>query len=123
VWTGWTNRQPIDLVIAGGESGDGARPMHPDWARKLRDQCAAAGVPFFFKQWGEWQPREWKHDGATHAVNRDHGRLHCLGHHPDSLERSEEAPSDWQGLIQVGKKKAGKVLDGREWNEMPVVMR
>ena len=46
-------RETIDWVIAGGESGPGARPMRPDWARGLRDQCAAAGVPFFFKQWGE----------------------------------------------------------------------
>jgi protein gp37 len=46
----------IDWVIAGGESGPGARPMHPDWARSLRDQCFAAGVPYFFKQWGEWAP-------------------------------------------------------------------
>lgn len=44
----------VDQIIVGGESGPGARPMHPDWARGLRDQCAAAGVPFFFKQWGEW---------------------------------------------------------------------
>src|SRR3546814_6072988 len=44
----------LDWVVAGGESGPGARPMHPDWARSLRDQCAAAGVPFLFKQWGEW---------------------------------------------------------------------
>jgi protein gp37 len=42
----------LDWAIAGGESGPGARPMHPDWARGLRDQCGAAGVPFFFKQWG-----------------------------------------------------------------------
>ena len=47
----------IDWVIAGGESGPNARPMHPDWARSLRDQCTAAGVPFFFKQWGGWEPR------------------------------------------------------------------
>jgi len=44
----------IDWVIVGGESGPGARPMHPDWVRSIRDQCQAAGVPFFFKQWGEW---------------------------------------------------------------------
>ncbi|MCA1973640.1 MAG: phage Gp37/Gp68 family protein, partial [Caenispirillum sp.] len=49
---GWT--PPLDWVIVGGESGPGARPMHPDWARSLRDQCAAAGVPFLFKQWGAW---------------------------------------------------------------------
>jgi protein gp37 len=46
----------IDWVVAGGESGPGARPMHPDWARSLRDQCAAAGVPFLFKQWGAYSP-------------------------------------------------------------------
>lgn len=49
-------------VICGGESGDGARPMHPDWARSLRDQCATAGVPFLFKQWGEWHPCEYNQD-------------------------------------------------------------
>jgi len=46
----------VDWVIAGGESGPGARPMHPAWAQSLRDQCNAAGVPFLFKQWGEWHP-------------------------------------------------------------------
>lgn len=46
----------IDWVIAGGESGQNARPMHPIWVQELRDQCQAAGVPFFFKQWGEWRP-------------------------------------------------------------------
>lgn len=54
-WSGNTGRR-IDWIVAGGESGPGARPMHPDWARSLRDQCAAAGVAFHFKQWGEWEP-------------------------------------------------------------------
>jgi hypothetical protein len=45
----------IDWVIVGGESGPGARPMHPDWARSIRDQCVAVGVPFVFKQWGQWR--------------------------------------------------------------------
>lgn len=53
---GEVNLQGIGWAIAGGESGRGARPCHPDWVRSLRDQCAAAGVPFFFKQWGEWAP-------------------------------------------------------------------
>jgi protein gp37 len=47
----------IDWVIVGGESGPGARPMHPDWAREIRDQCAAQGVAFFFKQWGGFRPK------------------------------------------------------------------
>lgn len=57
-WKSWTpNRSThIDWVVAGGESGPNARPMHPDWVRGLRDQCAEAGVPFLFKQWGEWIP-------------------------------------------------------------------
>ena len=76
----------IDWVIVGGESGRGARPMHPDWARSLRDQCQAAGVAFFFKQWGEWSPNE------------------TAGH--DYAQR-------------IGKKRAGRLLDGREWNDMP----
>lgn len=86
----------IDWVICGGESGRQARPMHPDWARSLRDQCQAAGVPFFFKQHGEW-----------------------LGALQDG------APGDGQEInasdvpIRVGKKAAGRLLDGREWNEFP----
>ena len=52
--------QTIDWVICGGESGSKARPMHPDWVRSLRDQCKAAGVPFLFKQWGSWYPRDGK---------------------------------------------------------------
>jgi len=50
-------RTGLDWVIAGGETGQAARPMHPDWVRSLRDQCYAASVPLFFKAWGEWVPR------------------------------------------------------------------
>ena len=62
----------LDWIIAGGESGPGARPMHPDWVHSLKDQCQASGVPFFFKQWG-------------------------------------------------GKKKTGRLLDGKEYNEKPII--
>jgi protein gp37 len=88
----------IDWVIAGGESGPDARPMNPEWARSLRDQCQAAGVPFFFKQWGEW----------VHAVFR--------------LEYPTSMPfvfPDGYLVMRAGKRKAGRLLDGREWNEMP----
>jgi len=79
-----TERQgPISLVIVGGESGPGARPMHPDWVRSIRDQCEAAGVPFFFKQWGA-------HDARA---------------------------------CRVGKKAAGRLLDGRPHDAMPVITR
>jgi protein gp37 len=84
---------PLDWVIVGGESGPGARPMHPDWARSLRDQCAAAGVPFLFKQWGEWAPDE-------HFTSLRH-QLHEWGEGDEITGRS------WR----QGKKAAGRLLD------------
>lgn len=88
----------LDFLIVGGESGHGARPMHPDWARSLRDQCAAAGVPFFFKQWGEWAPYDRSRiDGKNLAT-------------PNSLDSP---------MQQFGKKAAGRLLDGVEHNGMP----
>ena len=101
----------IDWVIAGGESGPGARPMHPDWARSLRDQCQAAGVPFFFKQWGEWA--NWEIAGLPKSN---------LGKFESSLF-SERPYKDEDAVVlhRVGKKNAGRLLDGREWNEMPGV--
>ena len=87
----------LDWVICGGESGPGARPMHPDWARGLRDQCEAAGVPLFFKQWGEWLPGD--QDGA---------RLD-----------GEQVLNCTDEPIRVGKRKAGALLDGRERKQVP----
>jgi protein gp37 len=107
----------LDWVIAGGESGPGARPMHPGWVRQLRDQCAAAGVPFFFKQWGAWAPREqWSgHLGGGRfepmlAILRDGSRC------PD-----DAAPQDVGAhrMAQVGKKAAGRLLDGVTHDAMP----
>lgn len=88
----------IHLVIVGGESGPGARPMHPDWARALRDQCQAAGVAFHFKQNGEWVSVS-EVDGPG-----DHFRF------PDGAT-----------VRRTGKKLAGRTLDGRTWDEMPGV--
>lgn len=89
----------LDWVIVGGESGPGARPMHPDWARSIRDQCEAAGVAFFFKQWGEWG-----------SAKGQPGHL-AIGHVFD----------DGYQMIRLGKARAGRLLDGREWNQMPGV--
>ena len=110
----------ITWVIVGGESGDAARPMHPAWVRDLRDQCAAAGVHFFFKQWGEWEPREqWSgHLGG--------GRFEpMVAIMPDGAEVPHDVvPQDVGGcrFARVGKRKAGRLLDGIEHNEVPIVV-
>jgi protein gp37 len=151
----------IDWVIVGGESGPHARPMHPDWARSLRDQCTDAGVPFFFKQLGEWLPVSSAsyatNEGMRHGTNRvsmlHDGRivLRDLGPSEKPLIVDKKADQDlvasWQSneqlldkhgclpedrkhlvqdlryqwMARVGKKAAGRLLDGREWNEFPRV--
>lgn len=100
----------LDWVIAGGESGPGARPMHPDWARSLRDQCAAAGVPFFFKQWGEWRPKV--------LGDGDHG-LHRWVLPPDA-PRFGPHPGECL-MVRRGKKETGRLLDGVTHDGMPEV--
>lgn len=96
---------PIHWVIVGGESGPSARPMHPKWARGLRDQCQEAGIPFFFKQWGQWAP--WDDDNWSLDTVED-----VVAH-----ERAWEI--DGIEFLSVGKKRAGRLLDGRIWDEMP----
>jgi protein gp37 len=98
-------RGRIDWVIAGGESGPGARPMHPGWARSLREQCAAAGVPFLFKQWGEWSPGYAEHGND-------------LGYEAIVAARQHEWP-EGHCSFHVGKKTAGRHLDGRTHDEFP----
>lgn len=93
----------IGWAIAGGESGPGARPMHPNWARSVRDQCHAAAVPFFFKQWGEYAPF-----GVLPSESKLKGHTWDDG-------------ATWTSVAMVGTKKAGATLDGREWREFPKV--
>lgn len=107
----------IDWVVVGGESGPHkigyktiARPMHPDWVRSLRDQCKAAGVPFFFKQWGNWSPAE---NGAGAFIRHD-GSFGNQGEY----WKGDAAP-----MWHAGKKAAGRTLDGRTWDEYPEVKR
>ncbi len=102
---GWLGYDGVQWIIVGGESGPHARPMHPEWVRHLRDQAVAAGVPFHFKQWGEWAPAEYyRQDDGTYAVKDG---IHCLP--VDGVPMS----------LRVGKHAAGRLLDGREWSEVP----
>ncbi|EXJ13599.1 phage Gp37/Gp68 family protein [Imhoffiella purpurea] len=109
----------LDWVIVGGESGPRARPMHPAWVRDLRDQCSAANVPFLFKQWGEWrEPLE----GEAYDTSRGRrakpsafimsadGTAHCFQN--DSIIHGRV-------MVRVGKKAAGRTLDGRTWDALP----
>lgn len=107
----------IDWVIVGGESGPGARPMHPNWARQLRDQCVAAGLAFFFKQWGEYRPLcEDESLSQTSCMVDIHGNDGTGGANEDVFSFLQRRPVR---MRRVGKKAAGRLLDGREWNEIP----
>lgn len=132
----------LDWVIVGGESGHGARPMHPDWARSLRDQCAEAGVPFVMKQWGEWVPISqlteaqdralWRsrviakpHEDQTN-IDDVYGRVctvkSAVMHLDGSLHHFLEPNAFSAGamtMYQTGKKAAGRLLDGRTWDGVP----
>ncbi|MGK2897243.1 MAG: DUF5131 family protein [Burkholderiaceae bacterium] len=99
----------LDWVVAGGESGRAARPMHPDWARSLRDQCAMAGVAFHFKQWGEWAP----HDLGGEMRDGTAVLLHALGNPEGHFRRGDVF------VERVGKRKAGRLLDGRTHDDYP----
>jgi protein gp37 len=113
----------IHWVIVGGESGPGARPMHPDWVRSIRDQCLAQGVAFFFKQWGCWRPDGQGHPFLKDAINsRDaHPAAAVL---PDGrvLPDISEIGANGDGAAVVrrmDKKDAGRMLDGMLWSEFP----
>jgi protein gp37 len=107
-------KQCLDWVICGGESGPDARPMHPDWVRAVRDQCVAAGVAFFFKQWGRWFPRsEWEHN--PELVLPDD----CDAYTDSPHTRVLEGLDGLEPMHDVGKKAAGRMLDGRVWDEQP----
>ncbi len=109
----------LDWVIVGGESGQKARPMHPDWARSLRDQCGAAGIPFFFKQWGEWAPST-----EEQAAGNPRSGWQTKRAHPCVAKAEELYPQAGAAFVErLGKKAAGRLLDGVEHNAMPEVTR
>ena len=91
----------LNWIIAGGETGLGARPMHPDWVRSIRDECRAVGLPFFFKGWGEWAPNCLCDSKLPHRI----------------IDRPQ--PGKMGCMFRCGKKAAGRLFEGREWNEFP----
>jgi protein gp37 len=114
-------RAMLGWVIAGGESGPKARPSHPDWFRSLRDQCAAAGVPYFFKQWGEHLAGEFDKKQNT-VIEWQDGRREWYGDHQDIKYADSWLSNEVDRLViayRIGKKKAGRLLDGRTHDEYP----
>lgn len=122
IWSdGSTNGHPkVDWVIVGGESGPNARPMHPDWVRSLRDQCADTGVPFHFKQWGEWAPGENCGGPMTRTQETAEwfdGKWTFGQMTPcesEGLHRDDEPT-----LYRCGKRTAGRLLDGVDHSQVP----
>ena len=126
----------LNWVICGGETGSGARPMHPDWVRSLRDQCKAAEVPFFFKSWGEWGATAYRLDTGLPSFGMFESFIHYCNKAPTWMHKgdklicpdghipthgAEEGKSYPMCIVRrVGKKRAGRLLDGREWNEVPL---
>lgn len=126
----WEIDEDIQWVIAGGESGPGARPMHPDWARGLRDQCVEDGVPFFFKQWGEWVVDEEKLHGYPPDAERTRAIVDWTTISSTNRRRiGQVTPVAYRQngsavpMKRIGKKAAGREIDGRTWDEMPEVER
>lgn len=110
-----TARYPLSLLIVGGESGQKASPMHPDWARSLRDESAKFDVPFHFKQWGkwgtrqpdEWRPKDWYHNPGRNIVVSLDGSIKPIG------DFTGAEPATDLFMYGVGKGAAGRELDGR----------
>lgn len=108
----------IQWIVAGGETGPNARPAHPDWFRALRDLCVSSGVPFFFKQWGEWGTVEnlkvYKNSQLA-IVDPATGDFFLRNKTYNLLMPVEKS----RHMIRAGRKAAGRLLDGKEWNEYP----
>jgi protein gp37 len=138
--TGSNGKPHLDWVVVGGESGHGARPVHPAWVRSIRDECTSQGIPFWFKQWGSWGPAPWRVERlegesvedyktraeatcATHAYAvwaNDYGHQACeAGHKPWSAERTSLDGGSHAPIRRWGKKASGCELDGRKWAQFP----
>ena len=119
-------RKPNWFII-GGETGPGARPMHPDWVRSVRDQCQEGGTPFFFKQWGEWYPRlflQHDYDRKGRVFRGPWGTLDIENKFfpyttPWNGKQANDSETKEYTMYHIGKKNAGRLLDGRLWEEYP----
>lgn len=112
----WT--EVLSWVIAGGESGPKARPSHPDWFRAVRDQCQAAVIPFFFKQWGQFVPVT-VDDRFGKATAGDVMVLLTKQRNSPTMRNTSRMFGSCWSMQRMSKKLAGRLLDGREWNEFP----
>jgi len=115
-------RDSPDWIVLGGETSPKARPMHPDWVRSIKGQCQAAGVPFFFKSWGEWIPRS--HWRKPHP-KIPWGTLDIEGNwYPETTpwnghDDNHECPECEAVMLKVGHKYSGYLIDGQEWRQIP----
>lgn len=133
----------INWAIIGGESGKNARPVHPDWARKIRDQCVGANVPFFFKQWGEWgivdcnklyaDQHNYKAMPALKVSIPENGIFHTYTFCSTEKLKENDKHEVWIYnksnlsenpilMKKTGKKAAGNLLDGKVWQQMPQII-
>lgn len=110
----------IDWLVMGGESGPGARPMHPDWVRSMRDQCKAWDIPFFFKQWGTLAPASQVAD-TTPIINAMTKSGIVTHFDRESMIAADPHETRWEGLRRVKKKGASAELDGETWRQFPAV--
>jgi hypothetical protein len=111
----------LDWIIVGGESGHNARPLHPGWVSQIRRGCFTTGTAFLFKQWGEWMPES---DGPPDLVRSLLGPRGAV--RSDTIIKLRRDPSpfatvqhDIMTMFKVGKKRSGRLLDGREYLDFP----
>lgn len=121
----------VKLVIVSGEVGPDARPLHPDWVRAIRDQCVAAGVPFWFAGWGEWAVwqqlcfgNQWAGREAFEHEQRPGGSQTYFGYRVVRTRGGGVMTGTTPGLdplsiAKIGATLSGRLLDGRTWNELP----
>jgi protein gp37 len=117
-WSGWGF---LCWLISGGESGPGARPSHPDWHRAARDFCAANGIAYFFKQWGEWLPgTQYQEEHRRRDPGEVFSRYDARRWDGECFDYCDELePSGREDVYRVGKKAAGRLLDGRTHDDFP----